>query len=153
MSLISVDRPPENVAAPPNRGRRRLAALCLGLTTVGLVLGFAAAKLSADPHTARTEIITGTVTWSNEQTRLIAFERDGVTRGPDDSDTIYSVITYGWQDAGGTVHADDTYPSCLAGTPGEPVSMDRHRVEIKAIHRDTGGEQQEHIAVAVRCLD
>ncbi|MBQ1020917.1 hypothetical protein KBX71_23995 [Micromonospora sp. D93] len=134
--------------------RRRLAtiALSLALVTVGLVGGFGAAKLADDPHTARPELLVGVVTWSNEQTRLVAFEEDETARRPLDGDTIYSVIAESWQDVGGTLHHGGTYPTCLAGEKDDPVSTDRHRVELEVLHRDTGGQPQ-HIAVHVRCLD
>ncbi|WP_144057024.1 hypothetical protein [Micromonospora lupini] len=133
---------------------RRLAttAFSLALVAVGLVGGFGAAKLADDPHSARPELRVGVVTWSNEQTRSIAFEEDGTARRPLDGDTTYSVIAEGWQDVGGTLHHDGTYPSCLAGEKGDPVSTDRHRVGLEVLRRDTGGHP-EHIVVHVRCLD
>ncbi|MEU4333796.1 hypothetical protein AB0F59_04120 [Micromonospora lupini] len=124
----------------------------LALVAVGLVGGFGAAKLADDPHSARPELLVGVVTWSNEQTRSIAFEEDGTTRRPLDGDTSYSVIAEGWQDVGGTLHHDGTYPSCLAGEKDDPVSTDRHRVGLEVLHGDTGGHPQ-HIVVHVRCLD
>lgn len=134
--------------------RRRTAtiAFSLALVAVGLVGGFGAAKLADDPHTARPELLVGVVTWSNEQTRLVAFEEDETARRPLDGDTIYSVIAESWQDVGGTLHHGGTYPTCLAGEKDDPVTTDRHRVELEVLHRDTGGQPQ-HIAVHVRCLD
>ncbi|MEV4622725.1 hypothetical protein AB0J74_28930 [Asanoa sp. NPDC049573] len=112
------------------------------------------AKLTGDTHTARSEPLTGTVTWSNDRARLIAFEQDGVPRDPNDGDTIYQVIADNWQDANGTIHSDETYPTCLAGEGDAPVSMDRHRVELDVIHRDSGGAgKPDHIALQVHCLD
>lgn len=123
------------------------------LVAAGLVLGFVLAWLLRDPHTATTERLTGTVTWSNEETRLIAFEVDGEVRDPLRGDTFYSVIG-DWIDAGGTFHGSGRdYPTCLAGRPDEPVRTDRRRIELEALHRDTGGSQKHHIAVSVRCLD
>ena len=40
----------------------------------------------------------------------------------------------------------------LAGEKDDPVSEDRHRVELEVLHRDTGGQPQ-HIVVHVHCLD
>ncbi|MFU8875435.1 hypothetical protein [Micromonospora sp. SL4-19] len=138
-------------STPPHR---RLApiAFSLALVAVGVLGGVGATTLVHDPYTARTEVLVGTVTWSNDQTRLIAFEEDGTTRSPLDGDTIYAVIADTWEDANGTIHASGTYPTCLAGEGDDPVSMDRHRVRLEVLHRDTGGQPQ-HIAVNVRCLD
>ncbi|MFG1884511.1 hypothetical protein [Micromonospora sp. NPDC049102] len=94
----------------------------------------------------------GTVTWSNDETRSIAFEVDGAPQGPLDGDTIYSVIAESWHDVSGTLHHDGTYPACLAGEKDEPDSMDQRRVELEVLHRDTGAQPQ-HIAVHVHCLD
>jgi hypothetical protein len=94
------------------------------------------------------------VTWSNEETRLIAFEQDGVLRDALDGDTIYAVIADNWQDVTGTWQSGGiTYPTCLAGAEGDPVSMDRHRVSLDVIHRALPGDQLDHIALRVRCLD
>jgi hypothetical protein len=150
MPLAPVDAP--RVAVPARSRRLLPLTLPLALIGVGLIVGIAAVKLADDPHTAKTELLAGTVTWSNEQTRLIAFEEDGVVRGPLDGDTIYSVIVDGWQDANGTLHADGRYPSCLAGDKDDPVSTDRHRAELEVLHRDVGARPQ-HIAVHVHCLD
>ena len=98
-------------------------------------------------------MLTGTVFWSNAQTRLIAFDTDGVLRGPNDGDTIYSVIADQWQDVEGTLHSGGPYPSCLAGEKDDPVSMDRHRVELAVVDYDQGGAQPVHVAVTVHCLD
>ncbi|RQX17630.1 hypothetical protein DDE19_10735 [Micromonospora ureilytica] len=127
-------------------------ALSLALVAVGLAGGFGAARLADDPHTARPELLVGVVTWSNEQTRSIAFEGNETARRPLDGDTTYSVIAESWQDVGGALHHDGTYPTCLAGEKDDPVSTDRHRVELEVLHRTTGGQPQ-HIAVHVRCLD
>jgi hypothetical protein len=109
--------------------------------------------LSRERHSATAMVLTGTVTWSNAETRLIAFETDGRVREPDAGDTVYAVLTHGWQDAAGTFHSDGTYPSCLAGDAGDPVSSDRHRVELTVIDGDTGAVQPVHVAIHVRCLD
>ncbi|WP_146752854.1 hypothetical protein [Micromonospora saelicesensis] len=140
--------------AAPTPPKRRLAvvAFSLALVAVGLIGGFGAAKLADDPHTAKPELLVGTVTWSNDETRSIAFEEDGALRGPLDGDTIYSVIAESWQDVRGTLHHDGTYPTCLVDEENEPDSTDRHRVELEVLHRDTGARPQ-HIAVHVHCLD
>ncbi|MBF9134596.1 hypothetical protein I0C86_37555 [Plantactinospora sp. S1510] len=123
------------------------------LVAVGLVVGLALAWLSRDPHTATTERLTGTVIWSNEETRLIAFEVDGEVRDPLRGDTFYSVVG-DWVDAAGTSHGSGAeYPTCLAGRPDEPVRTDRRRIEVEALHQGVGGEQKQHFAVSVRCLD
>lgn len=151
MPVASADSLQAAVATPPHR-RLATIAFSLALVAVGLIGGFGAAKLADDPHTAKPELLAGTVTWSNDQTRSIAFEADGAPRGPIDGDTIYSVLAESWQDVNGTLHHDGTYPTCLAGEKDDPVSMDRHRVELEVLHRDTGGQPQ-HIAVRVHCLD
>jgi hypothetical protein len=129
-----------------------MVALSLALVAVGLIGGFGATKLADDPHTAKSEPLVGTVTWSTDETRSIAFEEDGAPRSPHDGDTIYSMIAESWQDVSGTLHHDGTYPTCLADAENEPDSMDRHRVELEVLHRDTGAQPQ-HIAVHVHCLD
>jgi len=124
-----------------------------GLTTEDLLAACAATLSPAGPYTAKAETLTGTVTWSNQQTQLIAFDADGVKRGRLDGDTFYSVIPDNWQNPAGTYHGTGEYPTCLAGEKDSPVSMDRHRVRIEVVHRDTGGRQPQHIAVHVHCLD
>ncbi|MET7706430.1 hypothetical protein [Micromonospora sp. NPDC005413] len=151
MPVASADSGQVAVAIPPNR-RLATSAFGLALVAVGLVGGFGAGRLADDPHTAKPELLVGTVTWSNDQTRSIAFEEDEALRGPLDGDTIYSVIAESWQDVSGTLHHDGTYPTCLAGEKDGPVSVDRHRVELEVLHRDTGGQPQ-HIVVHVHCLD
>ncbi|MEV1071540.1 hypothetical protein [Micromonospora parva] len=151
MSVPSPDTVQGAVHTPPNR-RLTTVAFSLALVVVGLIGGFVAGRLADDPHTAKPELLVGTVTWSNNETRSIAFEEDGALHKPLDGDTIYSVIAESWQDVRGTLHHDGTYPTCLAGEENEPDSMDRHRVELEVLHRDTGAQPQ-HIAVHVRCLD
>ncbi|MET8311616.1 hypothetical protein [Micromonospora sp. NPDC005173] len=134
----------------------RRARVSVALTVIAAViaaLGGYRIGLSRDRHSATAVVLTGTVTWSNEETRLIAFETDGVVRKPNDGDTIYSVLTDNWQDVAGTIHSDGTYPTCLAGDGGDPVSTDHHRAELTVIDWDTGGAQWMHVAVRVRCLD
>jgi HEAT repeat protein len=108
---------------------------------VGLVAGIGLAWLFRDPHTAAAERLVGTVTWSNADDRIIAFEADGEIRDPLLGDTIYSVIS-----------DQANYPACLTGRADDPVRDDRRRVELDAIHQDHGGPQKSHIAVSVRCL-
>jgi hypothetical protein len=136
--------------APP---RRRRVAATIGLLATGVLLGAGGVWLADDPHVARTERLVGTVTWSNEQTRLIAFQADEERRDPLKGDVIYSIIADDWQDASGTARSDSTYPTCLAGGAEDPVSTDHHRVELDVLHRSTGGPQLLHIAVHVHCLD
>jgi hypothetical protein len=126
--------------------------LCVLVAVVTGAAGYLIGS-SHDRHAATAMVIRGTVTWSNEQTRLIAFERDGVVRRPNDADAIYSILIDGWQDAKGVPHSDNIYPTCLASEDDSPVSMDRHRVELTVIDGDTGGVQPLHVAVKIRCLD
>ncbi|SNT37148.1 hypothetical protein SAMN05421812_10585 [Asanoa hainanensis] len=120
------------------------------VVAVALVVGFVTARLGVDPHTAETETVTGVVTWSNEETRLIFFQQDGVPPG---SEAIVSVTADNWQDAGGMIYTGGPYPTCLAGADGDPVSMDRHRVELQVIHRAMSAGPAQHFAVQVHCLD
>jgi hypothetical protein len=123
--------------------------------SVALVIGIAGYVLgsSRDRHSATAVVLKGTVTWSNQNTRLIAFDTDGVIRGPNDDDTIYNVTADNWQDVAGTFHGGDTYPSCLASEGDSEVSTDRHRVELTVIDWDTVPGHPEHFAVQVHCLD
>ncbi|MEV4534596.1 hypothetical protein AB0J82_12280 [Asanoa sp. NPDC049518] len=132
---------------------RKLTAFVVGVASVALAVGFSTAKLGEDPHTAETETVTGIVTWSNDVSRLIAFEQDGAPRVPGGGDTIVSVFADSWYDAAGTSHSDGTYPTCLAGVGEDPVSMDRHRVELQVLHRAMAGGPSQLIAVQVHCLD
>lgn len=109
---------------------------------VGLAVGAGLTWLRHDPHTATAETLTGTVTWSNAEDRLIAFEADGVTPDPLDGDTIYHVV-------GDRANL----PPCLVVRDGDVTREDRRRVELDAVHRDVGGPQRQHLAVALRCLD
>ncbi|MEU6206838.1 hypothetical protein ABZ814_25000 [Micromonospora musae] len=131
----------------------RVSAALAVVVAVIAGLGGYRIGLSRERHSATAVVLTGTVTWSNEETRLVAFETDGVVREPDDGDTIYSVLTDNWEDVAGTSRSDGTYPTCLAGKSEDPVSMDRHRAELTVIDWDTGGAQPMHVAVRVRCLD
>lgn len=136
----------------PKRRRPGPIAAALALLAAGAAIGFGAARLTDDPHTATVQTKTGIVYWSNEQTRLIAFEEDGAVRDPLQGDTIYSVIGEGWEDVGGTIHSGQ-YPTCLASERTDtPVSTDRHRVRLDVVHRAIG-QQPQHIAVQVHCLD
>ncbi len=94
--------------------RVRVPMLLIVIAVVIAGLGGYLVGLSRDRHSAIAVVLTGTVTWSNEETRLIAFETDGVVRDANDGDTIYSVLGNGWEDAEGTIHVDGTYPTCLA---------------------------------------
>lgn len=122
-------------------------------TLLGLAAGVMLVVLLRDPHTATAQRLTGTVVWSNEETRLIAFEADGAVPDPRRGETHYWVLG-DWVDAAGTLHGSaSTYPTCLAGVPDDPVRTDRRRVQLEVIDWDTGGVQKQHIAASVRCLD
>ena len=116
-----------------------------GGATLGLVTGFALGRiLPAD--TVTPEPLAGTVTWSNGETRKIAFVTDG-----DTGTRYYSVVGEYWIDANGSPHAGG-YPSCLSGQQNNPVRTDRRRVELGVIYQ-TGSDHAPDIAVAVHCLD
>jgi hypothetical protein len=129
---------------------RALTSAVVLLAAAGV--GFATARLTDDPHTATGHQVTGTVTWSNEQTRLFAFEADGEVPDPLAGDTSYRLATDMWTDTDGTIRADGSYPACLAGLEDEPVTTDRHRMRLEVIHQSFGGPQKTHFAVAVSCL-
>lgn len=133
---------------------RRLAKmprwLLYALTAaIGLAAGLAYSRAADDPHTATVERLAGTVTWSNAETRLIAFQADGEVRDPLAGDTTYQV-TGQWEDATGILHGDG-FPGCLVGTKADPVSMEHRRIEIDAIHIDDGGMRGMNISTFVRC--
>ncbi|MET0423020.1 MAG: hypothetical protein ABW046_04060 [Actinoplanes sp.] len=130
----------------PTPPRWLLGALLFALGAGG---GLAYDRLTQDPHSATAEQLTGTVTWSNAETRMIAFEADGEVRDPLLGDTMYHVVGE-WEDATGTILGTD-FPACLAGPAGDPVSTQRRRISIDAIHRDYGGPQKMNVAVYVRC--
>jgi hypothetical protein len=133
-------------------GRAQMpAVLCVVFVIVTGLIGYLAGT-SRERHSANAVVLTGIVTWSNEETRLIAFDADGVVREPNDGDAIFSVLADYWQDATGTFH-DGGYPTCLASEADSPVSTDRHRVELAVIDWDTGGVEPVRIAVRVHCLD
>ena len=114
----------------------------LGLLIVGALVGGLLTWHFRDPHTASAERLTGTVSWSNQQTRLIAFYEDGEPRDPEGDQTFYNVV------------ADDlNFPNCLAGSPGDPVRQGQRRVELEAVHQGFDGRQQVHVAVSLRCLE
>jgi hypothetical protein len=119
----------------------RRAAPLAGLLLAGLLIGAAAVVLFRDAHTAEPELLTGTVIWSNSESRMIAFEQDGVERDRLAGDTIYQLAGSG---------AD--LPECLLTTGDDKTRQDRRRVEVNAIHADYGGPQQVHVALNVRCL-
>ncbi|GIF77115.1 hypothetical protein [Asanoa siamensis] len=148
MLTTTDDAAPTLPAATPPRGWRVLAVV--GLLGAGAILGAGGMWLADDPYLARTEHLVGTVTWSNQETRLVAFRADGdeQRRYPSKGDVFYSIIADNWEDAGGTVHGDSTYPTCLA----EAADVHR-RVELDVLHRATAGQHVEHVAVHVRCLD
>jgi hypothetical protein len=129
---------------------RSLASAVVLTATLGA--GFAAARLTGDPHTATAEPLAGTVTWSNEGTRLFVVDVDGQPPDPSDGDPVFQLATDDWTDPNGTIRAEGSYPECLAGTPGEPVTTDRHRIALEVIHRGYDGPHRTHLAVAVHCL-
>ena len=119
---------------------RRIAA-GVGLLVVGGLIGGLLTWHFRDRHTAAAERLTGTVSWSNQETRLIAFRADGEPRRPDGDQTFYIVV------------ADElNYPGCLVGSLDDPVRQDRRRVEVDAVHQSFDGERRVHVALSVRCL-
>jgi hypothetical protein len=144
----------EHLAAVAKFPRTRVPVVLAVIAAVIAGLGGYAAGLSRERHSATAVVLTGTVTWSNVETRLIAFDTDGVIRKPNDEDTIYSVLADNWQDVEGTIHSGgSTYPACLAAKGDDPVSMEHHRAELTVIDWDAGGAQWMRVAVQVRCLD
>jgi hypothetical protein len=133
----------------PSRASRWLLSALLVAVGVGAGIGFD--RLTQDPHTATAERLTGTVIWSNSETRLIAFTADGEVRDPLLGDAMYHVVGE-WEDVTGTVLGTE-FPACLAGPAGDPVSTQHRRISIDAVHRDLGGPQKMNIAVYVRCLE
>lgn len=120
----------------------RQVVTCAVLLLAGALIGGLSTWHSRDPHAATAERLTGTVRWSNQQTRLIAFEPDGVPHNPGDSQVFYQVV------------ADElNFPGCLIGHGEDPVREDPRRVELDAIHQEAGGRQQAHFAASVRCLE
>ena len=119
----------------------RRFATCAGLVVVGVLAGAALTWHARDPHTAAPELLTGTVPWSNDETRLIAFQADGEPPDPEGDQTFYHVV------------ADQlNFPVCLVGRPDDPVREDPRRVELEAVHQGVDGRRQVHFAVSVRCL-
>ncbi|MEU8075194.1 hypothetical protein AB0B31_07065 [Catellatospora citrea] len=106
--------------------------------------GFALGRLLPD-HTVTPKRLTGTVIWSNDETRKIAFDADG-----DEPTNFYSVVGEYWIDANGMEYAGG-YPSCLSGQQHDPVRSDRRRVELGVIYHD-GSDHAPDIAVTVHCL-
>lgn len=129
------------------------AALTIVATTLGFTAGVAMERhATRDRHAATAAVLTGTVTWSNQTTRLLVFEQDGVVRDPNQGDVVYYVIADTWSDAKGN-YFGGTYPECLASKDGTELSTDRRRVALTAIDWATGGAQDMHIALEVHCLD
>src|SRR3954469_23001257 len=94
---------------------RRLST-CAGLLTMGALIGGLLTWHYRDPHGASIERLTGAVSWSNQETRLIAFQQDGEPQNPEDGQTFYNVII-----------DDLNFPTCLVGSPGDPIRQDRRR--------------------------
>ena len=122
------------------------------LIAVGAVGALTVAWLTRDPHTATTERLTGTVTWSNSDTRMFAFTTDEEADNPTAGDAIYHVLG-DWEDTQGTAHGSESFPTCLAGKPGDAVNIERRSVAIVAVRSSLGGPQKTNIAVLVRCLE
>ncbi|WP_346121458.1 hypothetical protein [Micromonospora coerulea] len=114
------------------------------LVALGLVTGFALGRLLPD-HTVTPKRLTGTVTWSNQETSTIWFDADG-----DEPTRSYSVVGEYWIDANGGRHVGG-YPSCLSGQQDDPVRSDRRRVELGVIHPEDYDPAPD-IAVTVRCF-
>lgn len=148
MSIVGEEHP----AAVARFRRARVPVAIAVVAAIVAGLGGYMVGLSRERSSATAVVLTGTVTWSNVNTRLIAFETDGVVRKPDDGDTIYSVLADSWQDVEGTIHSGGTYPTCLAAKGDDPVSMDRHRAELTVVEWATGDTQGMRVAVRVRCL-
>jgi len=130
------------------------AMLGLALVIVVGVAGFAVGRTDERArHAATAVVLTGTVIMSNEGSRFIIFYPDGVVDPPNDADWVYYIVADGWVDASGTIHAEPTYPTCLAGDGESGLSTERRRVELTTIDWDHGGIQPMHVAVRVRCLD
>ncbi|HEY0001399.1 MAG TPA: hypothetical protein VGB74_13150 [Actinoplanes sp.] len=119
----------------------RRISIGVGLLLVGALVGGLLTWHFRDRHTASAERLTGTVSWSNQLTRLIAFQKDGKPRDPEGDQTFYHVIA-----------DDQNFPPCLVGRPDDPVREDRRRVELDALHQRFDGPQRVHFAVSVRCL-
>lgn len=140
--------------APRSRRVGLLAVLALALIVVAGLAGFAAGTArERGRHAATAEVLTGTVILSNEGSRFVIFYPDGIVDPPNDADWFYYVIADGWMDESGTLHSDQTYPTCLAGDADSRVSTEHRRVELATITWDNGGTQPLHVAVRVRCLD
>ncbi|MFC4019463.1 hypothetical protein ACFOW4_16180 [Micromonospora sp. GCM10011542] len=114
------------------------------LVALGLVAGFALGRLLPD-DTVTPKRLTGTVTWSNEESSEIEFDADG-----DEPTRFYSVVGRHWIDANGTRHSGG-YPSCLSGQQDDPVRSDRRRVELGVIYQESY-DLAPDIAVSVRCF-
>jgi hypothetical protein len=65
----------------PDQADPYTVVLCVLVAIATGVIGYLVGS-SRERNAATAVVLTGTVTWSNEETRLIAFEVDGVARGP-----------------------------------------------------------------------
>jgi hypothetical protein len=104
--------------------------------------------LMHDEHTATPEPLTGTVIWSNDDTRRIVVKVDG----RDDGTREYPVAAQQWTGPDGTTHTRG-YPSCLAGHAGDPVRTDLRRVAIEVVHLNLDENQTQPLVVTVTCFD
>jgi hypothetical protein len=116
------------------------------LVTLGLVIGIGAAWLWPKA-TVTPERLTGTVTWSNQDTHSILFEADGGAAGKTQQ---YAVVGDDWTDVTGIDHSGG-YPDCLSAQRSDTVRTDRRHVELGAIY-PTLDDGVGQIAVSVQCL-
>ena len=109
---------------------RRLST-CAALLIAGVLAGGLLTWHFRDPHTASVELLTGTVSWSNQETRLIAFHADGEPRDPQGDQTFYNVVP-----------DNLNFPSCLVGGPGGRCGRTRGGSSWKpSIRASTGSEK------------
>jgi hypothetical protein len=151
-TLLYRPRMPLTPLKPPTAASMRRYLVYASLIAVGAASALTVAWMTRDPHTATTERLAGTVTWSNAETRMFALNADGEPTDPSDSDTIYHVLG-DWEDAEGTSYGSESFPTCLAGKVGDAVSIEPRRIELDAVRSSLGGPQKTNIAVFIRCLE
>ncbi len=117
------------------------------LVALGLAIGGSAAWLWPGA-TVTPKRLTGTVVWSNQETRKILFEADGGAAGRTDE---YVVVGDEWTDANGVDHAGG-YPDCLSARAPDIVRTDRRRVRLGAIYPKLKHGMGQ-MALSVHCLD
>lgn len=128
--------------------KRWIAPIVAASLAVGGVLGFFVTRAFYAENRAKTELLHGTVVWSNEESRRIVFVPDGWRPSQTEQEYQVRVLTDHWEDAGGNYPLG--YPTCLL--PGDASAI-QHRAALVVLHRDLGGGRVEHIAVSVKCLD